>query len=92
LLGCGQVASIIAGQTLIGQEADPRISGSTLGIFNAFGAIGTLVGSVLGGYLFDKWTYGGPFIMMGCFSLLVMVYAIYVRTRYGLAEAVPASN
>ncbi len=81
LLGCGQVASIIAGQTLIGQETDPRIAGSTLGAFNAFGAMGTLAGSVLGGYLFDTWTYGGPFLMMGIFSLAVMLGALYVRFR-----------
>ena len=52
-------------------------------------AIGTLVGSVLGGYLFDLWTYGGPFIMMGCASLCVMIAAIFVRLRYGVASAVP---
>jgi len=82
-LGCGQVASIIAGQTLIGQEADPRIAGSTLGVFNAFGAMGTLIASVLGGYLFDTWSYGGPFLMMGVASLVVMLAAIWVRVRYG---------
>ena len=81
LLGCGQVASIIAGQTLIGQEADPRIAGSTLGVFNAFGAIGTLVASVTGGILFDTWMPGGPFIMMGIFSFAVMVAAMLVRMR-----------
>jgi len=89
VLGCGQVASIIAGQTLIGQEADPRIAGSTLGAFNAFGAVGTLVGSVVGGYLFDLWTFGGPFLMMGMASGLVMIAAIGVRLRYGAAQ--PAS-
>jgi MFS family permease len=86
LLGCGQVASIISGQTLIGQEADPRIAGSTLGAFNAFGAVGTLVGSVVGGYLFDLWTFGAPFIMMGVASGLVMLGAIFVRLRFGTAK------
>lgn len=88
LLGCGQVATIIAGQTLIGQEAEPRIAGSTLGAFNAFGALGTLIGSVGGGYLFDSWTYGGPFIMMGAASLAVMLMAMVVRLRYGVAQPV----
>lgn len=82
VLGCGQVASIIAGQTLIGQEADPRIAGATLGAFNAFGAMGTLVGSVAGGFLFDFWTFGAPFLMMGIASLLVMAAALWVRLRY----------
>ena len=93
ILGCGQIASIISGQTLIGQETDPRIAGSTLGAFNAFGAMGTLVGSVLGGYLFDLWTFGAPFLMMGCASAMVMIAAISIRFRHGKAPTVaqPAS-
>jgi MFS family permease len=86
VMGSGMVASIIAGQTLIGQEADPRITGSTLGAFNFFGSVGTLVGTVLGGYLFDVWTNGGPFLMMGVGSAAILIYAIFVRLRYGVAE------
>ena len=86
VLGSGMIASVIASQTLIGQEADPRITGSTLGAFNFFGGLGTLVATVLGGYLFDMWTSGGPFLMMGLGSAAVFVFAIFVRTRYGLAE------
>jgi MFS family permease len=83
VLGCGMVTSVIAGQTLIGQEADPRITGSTLGAFNFFGSIGTLVSTVLGGYLFDIWTQGGPFLMMGIGSTGILLFAIFVRLRYG---------
>ncbi|MEC9376448.1 MAG: MFS transporter [Pseudomonadota bacterium] len=79
LMGCGQVGAVIAGQTLIGQEADPRITGTTLGAFNFFGSVGTLVSSVLGGILFDVWTNGGPFLMMGIGSALLLIAAIYVR-------------
>jgi len=79
VMGCGQVASIIASQTLIGQEADPRIVGSTLGAFNFFGAIGTIISGVLGGYLFDKWTSGGPFLMMGIASFLLMLACVFVH-------------
>jgi MFS family permease len=85
VLGCGMVTSVIAGQTLIGQEADPRITGSTLGAFNFFGALGTLVSTVLGGYLFDIWTKGGPFLMMGIGSSAILIFAIYVRLRHGVA-------
>jgi MFS family permease len=94
LMGCGQVASIIASQTLIGQEADPRIAGSTLGIFNLFGAAGTMISGVLGGYLYDKWTHGGPFLMMGIASFGLMIACIVVRYRFdpGAARgsAIPA--
>ena len=40
------IASVIASQTLIGQEADPRITGSTLGAFNFFGGLGTIFATV----------------------------------------------
>jgi hypothetical protein len=83
VMGFGQVASIIAGQTLIGQEADRRITGSTLGAFNFCGSIGTLVSSVLGGVLFDFWTNGGPFLMMGIGSAALLLATIYVRLRHG---------
>jgi MFS family permease len=86
ILGCGMITSVIAGQTLIGQEADPRITGSTLGAFNFFGSVGTLVATVLGGYLFDIWTPGAPFLMMGFGSFIVLILAIYVRLRYGVSE------
>ncbi|MFW2405767.1 MAG: MFS transporter [Gammaproteobacteria bacterium] len=86
VLGSGMIASVIASQTLIGQEADPKITGSTLGAFNFFGGVGTIVATVVGGYLFDMWMSGGPFLMMGFGSAVVFVFAIFVRTRYGLAE------
>jgi MFS family permease len=89
VLGCGMVTSVIAGQTLIGQEADPRITGSTLGVFNFFGSVGTLVSTVLGGYLFDMWTNGGPFLMMGIGSTGILLFAIYVRVRHGALVTAP---
>jgi MFS family permease len=79
IMGFGQVASIIAGQTLIGQEADPRITGTTLGAFNFCGSVGTLLSTVVGGILFDVWTNGGPFLMMGFASVGLLLGCIYVR-------------
>ena len=58
-----------------------RIAGSTLGAFNFFGAAGTMISGVLGGYLYDKWMPGGPFLMMGIASFLLMVACIVVRLR-----------
>jgi hypothetical protein len=33
----------------------------------------------LGGYLFDVWMRGAPFVLMGIAHLLVAVFSIYVR-------------
>ncbi|MDJ0928809.1 MAG: MFS transporter, partial [Gammaproteobacteria bacterium] len=78
LLGVGQMSSILAGQTLISQEADPRIAGSVIGVFSFFGAIGTLVGGWLGGQLFGLWRPGAPFLLMGGFNALVFLAALFV--------------
>jgi len=90
VLGSGMIASVIASQTLIGQEADPKITGSILGAFNFFGAVGTLFATVVGGYLFDMWTSGGPFLMMGIGSTGILLFAIFVRMRERPGVAEPA--
>ena len=78
LLGIGQMSSILAGQTLISQEARPEIAGSVIGVFSFFGAIGTLVGSWVGGQLFGLWRPGAPFLLMGGFNVLICLAALYV--------------
>jgi MFS family permease len=82
ILGIGQVSAILAGTTLIGQEADPKITGATLGAWSFCGALGTMMGSLLGGILFDVWMPGAPFLLMGAANILVMIAALYVRIRY----------
>ncbi|MAF84556.1 MAG: MFS transporter [Gammaproteobacteria bacterium] len=97
ILGIGQISAILAGTTLIGQEADPKITGATIGVWSFCGAVGTMIGSLLGGLLFDWWRPGAPFLLMGSLNLLVMIAAIYVRIRYRQEEtlnimATPADN
>lgn len=82
LLGVGQISAILAGTTLIGQEADPKITGATIGVWSFCGAIGTMLGSWLGGQLFDFWMPGAPFVLMGVLNLVVAIAALFVRLRY----------
>jgi len=86
VLGIGQISAILAGMTLIGQEADPKITGATIGVWNFCGALGTMIGSLLGGLLFDWWRPGAPFLLMGGLNLLVVIAAVYVRLRYPQKE------
>ena len=82
LLGIGQISAILAGTTLVGQEADPNITGATLGVWSFCGAIGTLIGSYFGGMLYDLWTPGAPFLLMGALNVLVMFAAIWCRIKF----------
>jgi MFS family permease len=92
ILGIGQVSAILAGATLIGQEADPKITGATLGVWSFCGAIGTMIGSLGGGLLFDFWMPGAPFILMGALNMLVMAGALYVRIKFPQQESLVNSR
>ena len=79
LVGLSEVGCIITSGVLIAQQSPPRIRGSVIGIFNLTGAIGILVASLVGGYLFDYWRSAGPFIFFGFVALLVLIWALLVR-------------
>jgi len=82
VLGVGQISAILAGTTLVGQEADPKITGATIGAWSFCGAVGVMFGSLLGGLLFDWWMPGAPFLLMGAMNLVVAAAAIWCRLRY----------
>ncbi len=79
LLGIGQASGILASQVLIGQEAPGPIRGAVIGMVGFFGALGILAISALGGYAFDQWRPGGPFIIMAAANALLLVFAVWVR-------------
>ncbi|RLA24899.1 MAG: MFS transporter [Gammaproteobacteria bacterium] len=82
MLGIGQISTFLGAQTLIGQEAPRTHRGAVVGVFNTSGAIGILVSSLLGGYLFDKVAPAAPFILIGVMNLMVALLAVYVRIKY----------
>ena len=83
LLGMGESAAILSGAAVIGQEASERVRGAVVGLFNLCGSIGTLTIVFVGGFIYDAWMPGAPFVMVGAINLAVMVGAIMVRRRTG---------
>lgn len=65
LLGIGQISAFLGAQTIIAKEAPPETRGSVIGTFNLFGALGILVLSLAGGWLFDHVGPSAPFVMVG---------------------------
>ncbi|QFU76487.1 MFS transporter [Halioglobus maricola] len=82
LIGMAEVGCIITSGVLIAEQAPDRLRGSIVGLFTLSGAIGILIASVVGGYLFDHWLKTGPFVFFGAISALVCVWAIAVRMRH----------
>ena len=82
ILGLGEGACIMSSIALIGQNAPPKTRGSVIGTFTAAGATGMLLASGVGGYLFDNWTYTGPFLFMGIINAGVLLFAIYIKLSH----------
>jgi len=83
MLGIGEFSAILAGITLVGQEAPKEVRGSVIGLFNFTGSAGILFISIVGGIVFDVWMPGGPFVVVGIINLIIFLIAFYVRIRVG---------
>ncbi len=81
LIGMAEVGCIITSGVLIAEQAPERLRGSVVGIFTLSGAVGILIASVVGGYLFDHWRNAGPFVFFGLISALVFIWAVILRRR-----------
>ncbi|WP_101760085.1 MFS transporter [Oceanicoccus sp. KOV_DT_Chl] len=65
LLGVAEMCTIVAGQVLMTQEAPSMLRGRVIGLFSLFGAFGIMVGTSVGGVLYDHWMKAGPYVFMG---------------------------
>jgi len=80
-VGLSEVGCIITSGVLIAQQTPAAIRGSVIGIFNLAGAVGILVASKVGGYLFDHWRPSGPFVFFGLLALCVLIWAIIANRK-----------
>ena len=76
ILGIGEISAIVAGNSLLGQEAPARIRGASVGVFGLVGTLGILFATVIGGQVFDTYGYGAPFVMMSFVNAVVAIWAL----------------
>jgi len=88
-LGVGEMSGILASQALVGQAAPERGRGAVIGVFTLFGSAGILFAALVGGTLFDVWRPSAPYIVMGCASGLLCLFAL--RTWWQL-NTTPAAT
>ncbi len=81
LIGMAEVGCIITSGVLIAEQAPDRLRGSVVGLFTLCGAVGILVASIVGGYLFDHWMKTGPFVFFGAISALILVWTLALQFR-----------
>lgn len=81
LMGVAEISAFVSSQALIGERAPLALRGVVIGFFGVAGAVGILVGTTAGGYLFRGIGPSAPFVMFGGFNVLVCAWALALRKR-----------
>jgi MFS family permease len=80
-LGLVQISGVITAGALIAQQTPDSVRGSVMGFYGFCAALGTMLASVLGGFLFDRWIPQGPFVLSAVLSLAIVVWGLAVYTK-----------
>ena len=82
LLGVGQIAAIVSGQTLLGQEAPVDVRGAVFGLAGICASAAILFTNAIGGWLYDTVSRGGPFFLLAGVNLTIAVIGLgLIRPR-----------
>jgi MFS family permease len=76
LLGAGQIAAIIAGQTMLGQEAPRDVRGAVFGLAGICASAGILFTNAFGGWLYDAVSKGGPFFLLAAVNFAIFLFGV----------------
>ncbi len=77
---------ILTSSVPLAQQRPEHNRGAIIGTFNLSGAVGILVASVAGGWLFDHWREPGPFVAFGVLAFGMMGAAVLVNRRHHLRK------
>jgi MFS family permease len=81
LLGVGQIATIISGQTLLGQEAPRDVRGAVFGLAGICASAAILFTNGIGGWLYDTVSRGGPFFLLAGINFAIFLFGVRLVRR-----------
>lgn len=77
-VGFTQISGLIAGGALVAQRAPEAVRGSVMGFYGFCGALGIMLAFLLGGWLFDRWMFQGPFVLVAVLCAGVALWSLVV--------------
>jgi MFS family permease len=80
-IGFVQTSGVVTGGALIAQQSPEEVRGSVMGFYGFCGALGTMVTSLAGGWIFDGWLSQGPFVFIGILCAVVAIWGFTVSRR-----------
>lgn len=87
LMGVAEISAFVSSQALVGQQAPAHRRGAVIGFFGVSGAIGILVGTAGGGWLFRHVGPSAPFVLFGALNLVVFAWSLKVRRLSNAAQS-----
>ncbi len=81
-IGISESALIIAGQSVLGDEAPPHIRGAAMGVYTAVGSISAVLIGFAGGYMFDLIGHTAPFVVVGSLNLVFAALGLFLLLRH----------
>jgi MFS family permease len=85
IMGIAEISAFVSSQALVGERALASRRGAIIGLFGVSGAVGILIGTAGGGWLFATFGPSTPFVLFGVLNGLVFLWSLRVR---GLAPVV----
>lgn len=79
IMGIAEISAFVSSQALVGERALASRRGAIIGLFGVSGAVGILIGTAGGGWLFATYGPSTPFVLFGVLNGLVFLWSLRVR-------------
>ena len=79
VMGVAEISAFVSSQALVGERAAANRRGAIIGFFGVSGAVGILIGTAGGGWLFAHIGPFAPFVLFGILNGLVFLWSLRVR-------------
>lgn len=81
VMGIAEISAFVSSQALVGERAPADRRGAIIGLFGVSGAVGILIGTAGGGWLFANIGPSAPFVLFGCLNAIVFIWSLRVRGK-----------
>jgi MFS family permease len=79
IMGVAEISAFVSSQALVGERAEASRRGAIIGLFGVAGAVGILIGTAGGGWLFAHVGPSAPFVLFGLLNGVVCLWSLRVK-------------
>ncbi|MCH1930394.1 MFS transporter [Shewanella sp. A25] len=76
VMGIAEISAFVSSQALVGEQAPAKRKGAVIGLFGVAGAVGILLATTGGGFLFAHLSPSSPFVLFGLLNSIVFIWSL----------------